>query len=160
MSIDPYTARELPPLQAGPLLPEKLPEDAYIELCEDLADEQPFEGFAAITDLRPLSDAERAIALRAMPDLLNGIEFDAEALAAIFNAPETSLLGVYLNLGHHAFRQLDDAIRAQVLQDVQEECEARREADERDRTAEECRRTGLSIDELNLLDAGVPDRIF
>jgi hypothetical protein len=56
---------------------------AYRRLVEELAANSPDVGYYDVKQLRPLSNAERAVILEANPDVLNDIVLEPDELVAI-----------------------------------------------------------------------------
>ena len=56
----------------------------YRRLVEELAAQVGDEGLYDVKQLRPLSNAERAVIVEANPDLLNDIPMEADEIASIF----------------------------------------------------------------------------
>lgn len=89
---------------------------SYQRLVGQLAANAPRDGFHDPRQLPPLTNAQRAIVLRANPDVTNDLDITAEGLADVFDGNVEP--GLYL------WAQLEPLIRRWLLLDVVAECEA------------------------------------
>lgn len=92
---------------------------AYTALVGQLAANAPRDGYHDARQIPPLTNAQRAIVLRANPDVTNDLELTAEGLADVFDGNVDP--GLYL------WSQVEPLIRRWLLLDVVAECEAERE---------------------------------
>lgn len=128
----------------------------YKAILSELADFEPKAGYQDATDLPSgcPTDVHKVIALRARPDLMNRVDLNPLVLAALLEQASTNSGSRYHRLGMHLARELDAAIAHQLVTDLQEACEARRDEEAWD--AESERRTSLTPEQQMACELGVP----
>jgi hypothetical protein len=89
---------------------------AYASLVSQLATNAPADGYHDAQQLPFLNNAQRAVILRANPDVLNDLDITAEGLADVFDG--------HVEAGLYLWAQLEPLIRRWLLLDVVAECEA------------------------------------
>lgn len=90
---------------------------AYQALVAQLAANAPRpDGFTHVQQLGPLTNAQRALLLRANPDVTNDLEITAEGLADLFDGTVTADL--------YVSAVVEPLLRRWLLLDVIAECEA------------------------------------
>lgn len=99
----------------------------YRDFIWNIATDEPESGYNSVDDLPAISDEDRALVLRAKPDLVKGVSLDAEVLAGLHAGPDAPLAGLHARLGLYLVMQLHPAINRQVFVDVRTECDNRAE---------------------------------